>query len=90
MAACTLRLASGGSFLIALAATGRIIVWFPRDDRNPAAIAERARVAPPTVDVVVAVLGIDRAQMGDVFYDSVGTRADQALDRFLARLEAEG
>lgn len=33
--------------------------------------------------VVVALFAADKVAMGDVFYDSVGTRADQAIDRFI-------
>lgn len=32
---------------------------------------------------VVALFANDKAQMGDVFYDSVGTRADQIIDRWI-------
>lgn len=32
---------------------------------------------------VVALFAADKASMGDVFYDSVGTRADQTIDRFI-------
>ena len=32
--------------------------------------------------IVVALLAADKAQMGDVFYQSVGTRADVLIDRW--------
>ncbi|MCL2465755.1 MAG: hypothetical protein FWF02_04935 [Micrococcales bacterium] len=39
--------------------------------------------------VVVALFANDKAQMGDVFYSSVGTRADQLIDKYLHQREAE-
>ncbi|HZC52787.1 MAG TPA: hypothetical protein VE441_09855 [Mycobacterium sp.] len=42
----------------------RLIVWFPPERPN---------------QVVVALFAGDKANMGDVFYDSVGTRADAAI-----------
>ena len=42
--------------------------------------------APETV--VVALFAGDKAGMGDVFYDSVGTRADQMIDRWILEKEA--
>lgn len=39
---------------------------------------------------VVALFGANKARMGDVFYDSVGTRADQAIDTYLRRTSPEG
>ena len=51
----------------------RLICWFP-----------------PTRDrVVVALFAGDKASMGDVFYDSVGTRADQIIERWLDDTEEE-
>ena len=50
----------------------RIICWF--DDRSKT--------------VVVALFAADKAAMGDVFYDSVGSRADQAIDQW--KFENEG
>ena len=44
----------------------RLIVWFD-DDANEA---------------VLALFGGDKAQMGDVFYDSVGSRADQIIRHY--------
>lgn len=38
--------------------------------------------------VVVALSAGDKAGMGDVFYDSVSTRADQMIDRWIADKEA--
>lgn len=51
----------------------RVIAWFPPDDGR----------------VVVAVLSGDKASMGDVFYDSVATRADQIIDRWIAESEGD-
>ncbi len=45
----------------------RVICWFP----------------PDSATVVVTLFAGDKAQMGDVFYNSVGTRADAAIDRWL-------
>ena len=46
----------------------RLICWYP----------------PKRADtVVVALFAGDKASMGDVFYDSVGTRADQIIDRWI-------
>lgn len=50
----------------------RVICWF--DDRSDT--------------VVVALFANDKAPMGDVFYDSVGSRADQAIDQW--KVENEG
>jgi len=50
----------------------RIICWF--DDESDV--------------VVVALYANDKATMGDVFYDSAGTRADQVIDQW--RREKEG
>ncbi|OCI32601.1 hypothetical protein OERS_05280 [Oerskovia enterophila] len=49
----------------------RLICWFPDDEDT----------------VVVALLAGDKANMGDVFYESVGTRADQVIDRWLRERE---
>lgn len=49
----------------------RLICWFP-----------------PGQDVaVVALFSGDKANIGDIFYDSVGSRADQLVDLWLAGLE---
>jgi len=45
----------------------RLICWFP----------------PDTDTVVVTVFGGDKKRIGDAFYNSVGTRADAAIDRWL-------
>lgn len=37
----------------------------------------------PQGRLVVALFFNDKAQMGDVFYDSVGTRSDLAIDHFI-------
>lgn len=44
----------------------RLICWFP----------------PETGTVVVALFAADKAQMGDVFYNSVGPRADGIIDQW--------
>lgn len=52
----------------------RIICWF----------------APTEDRVVVALLGADKKHMGDVFYNSVGSRADQAIDQWKREQELHG
>lgn len=37
----------------------------------------------------MALFAGDKAAMGDVFYDSVGTRADQIIERWLNDTEEE-
>jgi hypothetical protein len=51
----------------------RTIVWFP----------------PQRGHVVVAVLAGEKAAIGDVFYDSAGTRADGAIDQYLYETQGE-
>jgi hypothetical protein len=51
----------------------RLICWFP----------------PGQDRVVVALFAGEKASMGDVFYDSVGTRADQIIERWLEDTEEE-
>lgn len=46
----------------------RVICWFPPDDDR----------------VVIALFSGDKASMGDVFYDTVGIRADRLIDRWIA------
>lgn len=53
----------------------RLIVWFPPGRPGEA---------------VVVLFGADKAQMGDVFYNSVGPRADAAIDSYLFRTRSEG
>jgi hypothetical protein len=45
----------------------RVICWFPPDGER----------------VVVALFSGDKASMGDVFYDTVGVRADRLIDRWM-------
>ncbi len=51
----------------------RLIVWFPPDDNT----------------VVLTLFAGEKAAMGDVFYDSVGTRADQVIERWLSDTEEQ-
>lgn len=51
----------------------RLICWFPPDSGT----------------VVVALFAADKARMGDVFYATVGARADTAIDRWLRQQESE-
>lgn len=54
-------------------------------------IAMRLIVWFPSDDqVVVALFAADKAHMGDVFYNSVGTRADAAIATWLNQTENEG
>lgn len=46
----------------------RVIVWFP--------FAEES-------DLLVAVLGADKAKMGNVFYDSASRRADIEIEKWI-------
>lgn len=50
----------------------RLIVWFPPEQPG---------------QVVVALFAGDKAQMGDVFYNSVGPRADAAIDSYLRTIQ---
>lgn len=49
----------------------RLICWFPPDSET----------------VVVALFVGDKARIGDVFYNSVGTRADALIDQWLREVE---
>lgn len=52
----------------------RLIAWFP----------------PETDDLVVVALFVgDKAHMGDVFYDSVGVRADGVIEQWIRQQEQE-
>ncbi|MDR1999546.1 MAG: hypothetical protein LBQ06_06350 [Frankiaceae bacterium] len=53
----------------------RLIVWFPPEQPDHA---------------VIVLFGADKARMGDVFYNSVGTRADAAIETYLRRTRNEG
>lgn len=44
---------------------------------------------PSDREVVVALFSADKANMGDVFYDSVGTRADAAIDSWKMQTDRE-
>lgn len=52
----------------------RLIAWFPPGRRDT---------------VVVALFAGDKARMGDVFYDSVGARADSAITSYILATEGE-
>lgn len=51
----------------------RLICWFPPDNTT----------------IVVALFGADKAQMGDVFYNSVGNRADAAIRQWTYQTREE-
>ncbi|MCW4356164.1 hypothetical protein ONR57_22925 [Hoyosella sp. YIM 151337] len=52
----------------------RLICWFPPDSDT----------------VVVALFAADKARMGDVFYNSVGPRADVAIQQWIFETEGGG
>ena len=52
----------------------RLICWFPPDSST----------------VVVALFAADKARMGDVFYNSVGTRAEAAIQQWLNETQEGG
>ena len=52
----------------------RLIVWFPPEE-------------PDTV--VVALFAANKAQMGDVFYSSVGARADDLITKWIYQKEQD-
>lgn len=45
---------------------------------------------PDDQHVVVALFAGDKARMGDVFYDSVGARADTAIQQWQREVERDG
>ena len=51
----------------------RLICWFP----------------PKEDRVVVALFSGDKANMGDVFYDSVGSRADAAIENWIREADED-
>ena len=51
----------------------RLVCWFPPDSST----------------VVVALFAADKAQMGDVFYNSVGARADVAIRQWIFQTQEE-
>ena len=44
---------------------------------------------PSEQEMVLIAIGGDKGRMGDVFYDSIGSRADQAIERYLKARKAE-
>jgi hypothetical protein len=51
----------------------RVIAWFP----------------PNSSEVVVALFAGDKKNIGDVWYDAVGTRADQLIENWLRERKAD-
>src|SRR3954451_7267364 len=51
----------------------RLICWFPPDEDT----------------AVVALFSGDKANMGDIFYDSVASRADQIIDQWIREGEVD-
>lgn len=51
----------------------RLICWFPPDSQT----------------IVVALFAADKAQIGDAFYNSAGTRADTAIRQWLWQTQHE-
>lgn len=52
----------------------RLIVWFPPDRAG---------------EVVIVLFGAEKAQMGDAFYNSAGSRADAAIESYLFKTRPE-
>lgn len=52
----------------------RLIVWFPPRELGTG---------------VLVVLGVNKAKMGDVFYDGVGARADGAITKWIKEKQEE-
>ena len=52
----------------------RLIVWFPPAEIIPSA---------------VVVIGVNKAKMGDIFYDGVGARADGAINKWIREKQKE-
>jgi hypothetical protein len=44
---------------------------------------------PPGDPAVIVLFAADKAQMGDAFYNSVGVRADAAIDSYLYQTRDE-
>lgn len=44
---------------------------------------------PDTEEIVVALFAADKASMGDVFYDSVGSRADRVIEEWKREKKGE-
>jgi hypothetical protein len=69
--------------------SGKYEVWRVSHPFVPGAALRLIVWFTPTGEAVVILFGNDKAQMGDVFYDSLGSRADQAIERFIAQRKAE-
>lgn len=71
--------------------SGRNPVWRVGHPYVPGAAVRLIAWFPPQrpEEVVVALFANDKAQMGDVFYDSVGSRADVAISRYRIATEGE-
>ena len=69
----------------------RLIVWFPPDRPGEVVLAGDADILDrPGHQQADADEGDAKARMGDVFYDSVGPRADAAIESYLLRTRTEG
>jgi len=44
---------------------------------------------PDSQHAVIALFANDKGKMGDIFYDSVGSRADQAIEKFIRQNSRE-
>ena len=60
----------------------RHIVWRASHPYRPNHAVRTIVWFPDSEHVVVALFANDKAQMGDVFYNSVGSRADQIIDQW--------
>lgn len=61
----------------------RYPVWRVSHPYDPNHAVRTIAWFPDSEHVVVALFANDKAAMGDVFYDSVGSRADQIIDKWL-------
>lgn len=70
--------------------SGRFPVWRTSHPYDEDAAVRVICWFPPDIDtVVVALFAGDKARMGDVFYNSVGPRADVAIERWIKETEGE-
>lgn len=68
--------------------SGRYVVWRVSHPYEAGVALRLICWFPPNVDtIVVALFAGEKSNMGDVFYDTVGVRADRAIERWLAEAE---
>lgn len=70
--------------------SGRYRVWRTSHSYHEGVAVRVICWFPPDSDVmVVALFAGDKARMGDVFYNSVGPRADVAIERWIKETKGE-